>query len=72
MTEQVINLTDKDIEAVINLVDIVSSRGAFKGEELEAVGQLRNRYAAFLKYVIETNRKTESQEEQSEQELLTE
>ena len=38
-----------DLQAVITLIDIVSSRGAFKGQELTAVGNLRDTFERFLK-----------------------
>lgn len=41
-------LTLNDIAAVVQIIDIVTSRGAFRGEELSQVGALRDRYAAFV------------------------
>lgn len=43
------SLTLGDLQAVINLIDIVSSRGAFKGAELTSVGTLRDTFDRFLK-----------------------
>lgn len=37
-----------DIAAVVQIIDVVTKRGAFEGPELEAVGVLRNRFAAFV------------------------
>ncbi len=42
-------LTINDIAAVVQLIDIVTSRGAFRGDELSQVGTLRDKYAAFVK-----------------------
>ena len=38
-----------DIAAVVQIIDVVTKRGAFEGPELEAVGVLRNRFAEFVK-----------------------
>lgn len=38
-----------DLAAVVQIIDIVSRRGAFEGTELTAVGALRTRFADFLK-----------------------
>jgi|DEB0MinimDraft_4_1074332.scaffolds.fasta_scaffold00842_3 hypothetical protein len=38
-----------DLANVIQILDAVTSRGAFRGEELEAVGSTRNRIAEFVK-----------------------
>jgi len=37
-----------DLAAMIQIIDIVSERGAFKGPELEAVGVLRGRISRFI------------------------
>lgn len=52
MTEQVqeqeVQLSLNDIAAVVQIIDVVTKRGAFEGTELEAVGILRNRFAKFV------------------------
>jgi hypothetical protein len=42
-------LTITDIAATVQLIDVVTSRGAFRGEELSQVGALRDKFAAFVK-----------------------
>lgn len=37
-----------DLAAVIQIIDICSKRGAFEGTELESVGGVRGRIAAFV------------------------
>ncbi len=37
-----------DIAACVQIIDIVTKRGAFEGSELGDVGTVRNRLAAFL------------------------
>jgi hypothetical protein len=41
-------LNINDIQATVQVIDVVTKRGAFEGAELEAVGSLRNRFATFL------------------------
>jgi hypothetical protein len=42
-------LTINDIAAALQVIDIVTTRGAFRGEELSQVGMLRDKFAAFVK-----------------------
>jgi hypothetical protein len=37
-----------DLAAVIQIIDVCSKRGAFEGPELESVGQIRGKFAAFV------------------------
>ena len=46
--EESLNLTLGDIGAIVSIIDICSKRGAFEGSELETVGALRRRVAAFI------------------------
>jgi len=46
--EQEVQLSLNDIAAVVQIIDVVTKRGAFEGTELEAVGVLRNRFAKFV------------------------
>lgn len=48
MDEQNIELSLNDIASVVQIIDVVTKRGAFDGTELEAVGILRNRFAKFV------------------------
>ena len=41
-----INLND--IRNILSVIDACASRGAFKGEEMQSVGALRNKVAAFV------------------------
>ena len=45
--EVVINLGD--LSTVLQIIDIVSQRGGFQGQELAGVGTLRNKLEAFLR-----------------------
>ena len=35
-------LTVQDLAGVVSIIDVCSARGAFKGEELSTIGQLRD------------------------------
>jgi hypothetical protein len=41
-------LSLNDLAAAIQIIDVCSKRGAFEGAELEAVGSVRGRLAAFI------------------------
>lgn len=43
------NLTLNDFVIVVNIIDACTERGAFKGNELLAVGQLREKFSEFIK-----------------------
>jgi len=47
-----------DLSAMVQVIDVVSERGAFKGNELESVGVLRGRIIRF----IEANRPPAAEE----------
>jgi len=55
-------LNINDIAAAVQLIDIVSNRGAFRGDELSQVGALRDKYAAFVK-AAQDAQAAEAQEE---------
>jgi hypothetical protein len=52
------NVTLQDMVTTVNIIDVCSERGAFKGNELAVVGQLREKLAAFVR---------ENQPQQTEQ-----
>tara|TARA_Y100000385_G_scaffold42881_1_gene39809 strand:+ start:568 stop:837 length:270 start_codon:yes stop_codon:yes gene_type:complete len=41
-------LSLQDISTMVQIIDICSKRGGFEGQELEAVGGVRNRVVKFL------------------------
>ena len=53
-------ITLNDIASVVTIIDVVTTRGGFRGEELSEVGDLRNRFVAFLQAA--QAQETESQE----------
>jgi hypothetical protein len=54
------DLNVSDLNAVKSIIDIATQRGAFKANELEAVGKTYNKLVAFLEQV------TKQQQEQTE------
>lgn len=46
-------VTNNDIADVVQIIDACSARGAFRGEELAAVGTLRNKLANYLQALKE-------------------
>tara|TARA_B110000977_G_scaffold176900_1_gene232976 strand:- start:343 stop:591 length:249 start_codon:yes stop_codon:yes gene_type:complete len=59
--DQPVQLGMADLQACIQIIDVATTRGAFRGEELSAVGGARDRISAF----IESNKPAE--EEPTEQ-----
>jgi|TARA_B110000908_G_C10061106_1_gene360642 hypothetical protein len=55
-------LSLQDIQAMVQIIDICSKRGGFEGQELEAVGSLRNRTVAFLEAAAPKTEGTEGDE----------
>ncbi len=65
MTEQTSpQLSLNDFALVINIIDACTERGAFKGNELAPIGQLREKFVAFVK----ANTPEETLEETTEEE----
>ncbi len=46
--QQAPNLSLQDIATFVQIIDICSKRGGFEGQEMEAIGGLRNKTVAFL------------------------
>ena len=51
--EQAPGLSLNDISAAVQIIDVVTPRGAFRGEELAGVGMVRERFMAFLRHAKE-------------------
>lgn len=48
MTEQP-QLNLNDFLTIVNIIDVCTERGAFKGNELLTVGTIREKFSAFVK-----------------------
>ena len=47
--EQKVVINYNDLSTVLQLIDVVSTRGGFQGNELAGIGLLRNKLEAFLR-----------------------
>jgi hypothetical protein len=45
-------ITIADLDTIKNIIDLASSRGAFRGEELQEIGTVYNKLKNFLDAVI--------------------
>lgn len=61
-------LTVNDIAAAMQIIDVVTSRGAFRGDELSQVGALRDKFAAFVAAAQEAQTAQESVDTEAESE----
>lgn len=59
-----VGLSLQDISACVQIIDVVSQRGAIKGNELQAVGTLREKLVTFLKAAGAQTPDVEGTEEQ--------
>lgn len=57
------SVTINDIALVVKLIDIFADRGTIKGEELMAVGQLRQKLVSFVEHASKEENKTEEETE---------
>ena len=55
-------LTINDLNAIRTIIDVASTRGAFRGNELEAVGKTFNKLNAFLESVAPKKEGEDAQE----------
>lgn len=51
--QQVVDLTVQDLGVIRSIIDVATSRGAFKANELEAVGKTFNKLDSFLNKIAE-------------------
>ena len=61
-----INLSKEDLVSVITLIDVMSTRGAVKGEELLVIGTIRNKFEKAVKQ-IEADTATEKDTEKTQE-----
>lgn len=61
---QAIDLTVQDLAMIKNIIDVASTRGAFKANELEQVGKTYNKLEAFLG-AVESQQKDATGEQQN-------
>ena len=51
-----------DFGAILQIIDVASTRGAFKGAELSSVGAIRDRVAAFVDFYTPKKEEDENAE----------
>ena len=56
-----------DFSATLQVIDACTQRGAFRGEELSSVGQLRDRINAFVQYHAPSKEEGVATEEATEE-----
>ncbi|MGY8864195.1 MAG: hypothetical protein ACKVJK_01065 [Methylophagaceae bacterium] len=47
--EEQVSINMNDLSTVLQLIDVVSTRGGFQGQELAGVGMLRNKLETYLR-----------------------
>jgi len=47
--QEPVQISLQDIATIVQMIDVVSRRGAFEGNEMAGVGMLRNKMEAFLR-----------------------
>ncbi len=57
------NITIADLNLLKNIIDLASTRGAFRAGEMKEIGEVYNKLAAFLEAVVA---QAQAQEGQSE------
>lgn len=60
-TQQSPELTVQDLTAMKSIIDVASSRGAFKPNEMTAVGTIYSKLEAFLNAVAEQQNQAETE-----------
>lgn len=51
MNEEMMDLVNRVTRSTVAVVDTISSRGGFRGEELSTIGQLRDQCIALIQQV---------------------
>lgn len=49
MSEQATELSVQDLAVAVQIIDLASERGLFKGGDLKPVGEVRERLVAYIK-----------------------
>ena len=55
-------LSANELAAIVQIIDVASSRGAFRGEELEPVGRTRNKIAAIVQSMQQRDEQPETKQ----------
>lgn len=60
--EKVESINLNDIQALLQIVDIASNRGAFQTSEMSQIGAVYDKVSAFLRGIAESNQAEENTE----------
>jgi hypothetical protein len=55
-------ITIADLDMIKNIIDLASTRGAFRAAEMKQVGEVYDKLAAFLAAVVAQAQETQNQE----------
>lgn len=61
--QEEVQLQISDLQALLQVVDVLSSRGAVKPEEMATVGAVRDKLATFLSHVAQASKENAESEE---------
>lgn len=61
-TQQPTGIQIADLQVILNIIDLASSRGAFRANELTNVGAIADKLGKFLSAVAEQQKQKEEQE----------
>ncbi len=56
------DITIQDFDSVVRIIDIVTQRGAFRGEELASIGALREKFAVAVQQYVQQQEQTQAPE----------
>jgi len=59
--EQLMDLANRVTRSTVAVIDTVTGRGGFRGEELSTIGQLRNQCIALIQLVEQLQSEAESE-----------
>ena len=62
------SISIQDLNALLQIVDLATSRGAFRGAEMTQVGQVFDKLNVFLSYVDAQQKANEEDKEEKEEE----
>lgn len=67
-----VSISLQDFAAMVNIIDVVSQRGAIKGEEMELVGAIRTRLVNFIQAASPQQQPAAAEDETAEEDVVVE
>jgi len=56
------SITIQDFDSVVKIIDVCSTRGAIRGEEMAGVSAVREKFAAYVKDFVERQKAAQSEQ----------